>query len=128
MKNRSFAAASDNWETPPEFYKYLNDRYDFNFDPCPLKSEFNGLKIKWYGNIFINPPYSNTRKFLEKGLKEKKLKNADTLVYLLPSRTDTKWFHELILNKAEIRFIKGRLKFSGHKNSAPFPSIVVIYK
>jgi site-specific DNA-methyltransferase (adenine-specific) len=47
---------------------------------------------------------------------------------LIPARTDTKYFHEYIYNKAEIRFLKGRLKFGGHSNSAPFPSMVVIYK
>ena len=51
-----------------------------------------------------------------------------TVVMLLPARTDTRWFHEYIWNKAEIRFIKGRLKFGNSKNSAPFPSMVVIFQ
>jgi hypothetical protein len=80
------------------------------------------------GRVFINPPYSNIRGFLQKGLEELKRGNVELLVYLIPARTDTKWFHEFVYGKAEIRFIKGRLKFGNSKNSAPFPSMLVIYK
>ena len=78
--------------------------------------------------MFVNPPYSNIRAFIEKGLKELKSGSVQTLVYLVPARTDTKWFHELVYGKAELRFIKGRLRFNDAKNSAPFPSMLIIYR
>lgn len=123
-----FSKKTDNWSTPKDFYENLNKEFNFDFDPCPLESGENGLLVDWIGNIFINPPYSNIKDFLKKGLIELDKGNAKTLVYLIPSRTDTRWFHEYIYNKAEIRFIKGRLKFGDSKNSAPFPSMVVIFK
>ena len=64
---------------------------------------------------------------VEKSYKENKENNV-TVVMLIPSRTDTKWFHNYIYGIAEIRFIKGRLKFGNSKNSAPFPSMVVIFR
>lgn len=76
------------------------------------------------GVIWCNPPYGR-----EVGKWVEKCANYDGLaVMLLPARTDTRWFHEFIYNKAEVRFIKGRLKFGGSKNSAPFPSMVVIFR
>jgi len=123
-----FSKKSNHWKTPKELYKLLNNEFHFNFDPCPLHSKFNGLAIKWKKRCFVNPPYSNIRKFIEKGLEELTKGNTKILVYLLPSRTDTKWFHELLLGKAEIRFIKGRLKFGNSTNSAPFPSLIAIFR
>ena len=116
------------WTTPKYFYDELNKEFCFDLDPCPINPKFDGLKIDWIGNIFINPPYNNQRAFFEKGLIELEKGNAKVLVYLVPARTDTKLFHELIYGKAEIRFIKGRLKFGNSNNSAPFPSMIVIYK
>lgn len=126
--NIVFSSSSDNWSTPKFLYEQLNSEFLFTFDPCPLNSTFDGLSIDWIGSIFINPPYSNIKEFLKKGIEELTKENCTTLVYLIPSRTDTKWFHEFIYNKAEIRFIKGRLKFGDSKNSAPFPSMICIFK
>lgn len=125
-----FSKNHDNWSTPRDLYKELDDEFHFTMDPCPLRSLTDGLDIPWRGNIFINPPYSNVGAFLEKGIYEMSSGEADSLVYLLASRTDTKWFHKYIYNKSnvEIRFIKGRLKFGESKNSAPFPSMIVIFK
>lgn len=123
-----FSKKSDDWSTPVDFYNKLNTEFNFDFDPCPLKSSEDGLQKDWIGNIFINPPYSNIKAFLEKGLEELKKGNAKILVYLVPARTDTRWFHDYVYNKAEIRFVKGRLKFGESKNSAPFPSMVVIFR
>ena len=123
-----FSHKTDNWSTPKDFYNVLNETFKFTFDPCPLRGKENGLELDWIGNIFINPPYSNIRKFIEKGLEEHKKGNAKLLVYLVPARTDTKWFHELVLNKFNIQFIKGRLKFGDSKNSAPFPSMLLILR
>lgn len=126
-----FSSKSDNWATPKSFYDELNKEFKFNkFDPCPINNTFDGLKFEteWIGRVFINPPYSNIRAWLEKGLNELKNKRVTLLVYLIPARTDTRWFHDLVYGKAELRFIKGRLKFGDHKNSAPFPSMLVIFR
>ena len=77
--------------------------------------------------MFCNPPYSQIDKWVEKAFRE--TRNDNTLVALLiPSRTDTRYFHNYIYNRAEIRFVKGRLKFGDGKNSAPFPSMLVIFR
>ena len=78
--------------------------------------------------MFCNPPYGREiGKWVEKSYIESQKPNT-TVVMLIPARTDTKWFHDYIYGKAEIRFVKGRLKFGDSKNSAPFPSMVVVYK
>ena len=118
-----FTSNTDVWSTPPDFYKKLDDEFHFDFDPCPLNPKFDGLEIQWKARNFMNPPYGRVI-----GKWVKKASENPTTVCLLPARTDTKWFHDYIYGKAEIRFIKGRLKFGGSKNSAPFPSMVVIFK
>lgn len=133
-----FSSESDNWATPKELYDDLNNEFDFDFDPCPFNSTFDGLNTEWKKSNFINPPYSNIVGFLEKGHDEIKNGNAKTLVYLIPVRTDTKWFHNYVYPYfkreckpyADIRFIKGRVRFengTGVKNSAPFPSMLVVF-
>lgn len=78
--------------------------------------------------VFCNPPYGRgIGDWVKKAYEESQEPNT-LVVMLIPARTDTKWFHEYIYGKAEIRFIKGRLKFGGCKNAAPFPSMVVIFK
>lgn len=77
--------------------------------------------------MFCNPPYSKIAKWVEKSFYESRHDNT-IVVLLIPSRTDTRYFHDFILNRAEIRFIKGRLKFGDSANSAPFPSMVVIFR
>jgi len=123
-----FSRKSDNWATPKEFYKKLDQEFNFTLDPCPLSPIFDGLKIDWSGRVFVNPPYSNQRAFFEKAIQELDKGNIELAVFLLPARTDTRFFHDLIYNKYEIRFIKGRLKFNDSCNSAPFPSMLVICK
>ena len=123
-----FSHKSDDWSTPRSFYDKLNQEFNFDLDPCPLRGEKDGLSIDWYGNVFVNPPYSNIRMFLEKGINEVRSKKCRLVVFLVPSRTDTAWFHDLIYGVYEIRFIRGRLKFGSSKNSAPFPSMLVIVK
>lgn len=130
-------AKSVEWETPQDFYDELNKEFCFNLDPCSThdnakcerhftKTE-NGLLQSWGGyNVFCNPPYSELKLWIEKAYKERN--NANCVVMLIPARTDTIAFHKYIYNKAEIRFIKGRLKFGGSKNAAPFASMVVIYR
>lgn len=117
-------------KTPDSFYNQLNNEFDFNFDPCPLNPNptTDGLKIPWKERVFINPPYGKEiRGWLEKAINEIKIGNTDIAVFLIPSYTDVKWFHEIVIKYGEIRFIKGRLKFSKHTNTAPFASMIVIF-
>ena len=122
---------TDCWRTPTELYEQLDKEFNFNLDPCPIDPTFDGLEIDWVGNIYVNPPYSQVEKWLEKAHKELK-KQAKTIVFLTFANTDTKWFHDHVLGKAEIRFIKGRLKFLNkqgeRESSAMRPSILIIFK
>lgn len=129
-----FSSKSDLWSTPQDLFDELNAEFGFTLDTCALPEnakcaqyytpEINGLIQKWEGVCWCNPPYGHQiSKWVEKAAKS----NA-SVVMLLPARTDTKWFHKYIYNSAEIRFIEGRLKFSDAKNSAPFPSMIVIFR
>ena len=94
-----------------------------------LDQDNDGLKLNWFRWTFCNPPYSQVSLWVEKAFNENKHRGIG-IIMLLPSRTDTKWFHEFIYTnpRCEVRFLKGRLKFKGTKNSAPFPSMVVIFR
>lgn len=135
-----FSTGKDDWETPQYLFEQLDSEFHFTLDPCctpenkKCKKFYteadNGLAKDWEGEtVFVNPPYSSKMQDLWiKKCYEESMKGI-TVVALLPARTDTKRFHQYILNKAEIRFLEGRLKFGGGaKNSAPFPSMVVIWK
>lgn len=128
---------SNIWLTPIETYQLLNDEFKFDIDVAtekhnPLKTERfftekdNSLTKEWHGQVWLNPPYSNIADWVKKAFTEFKRDNNRNIVMLIPARTDTKYFHRYIAPYAEVRFIKGRLKFND-KGSAPFPSIVVIY-
>lgn len=134
-----FSSKTDLWSTPQDFFDKLNEEFNFTLDPCATDSNHkcgkyftiddDGLKQNWEGNIvFCNPPYGRKiYKWVEKCYNESK-KQRTTVVMLIPARTDTKYFHEFIYHKAkDIRFIKGRLKFGSSKNSAPFPSMIVVF-
>ena len=105
----------DNYATCPKLYKQLNDRFNFDFDPCPYNEDeilIDGLKIEWGKSNFVNPPYSQKLKesFILKAIKEQKL--GKTSVFLIPVSTSTKLFHDHILSNAKkIEFLKGRVKF-----------------
>jgi hypothetical protein len=127
MERVLFKSESVEWPTPKAVYEQLDREFAFNFDPCPLGGDIDGtspLFCDWSGKrVFCNPPYGpELRGFLERA------QEADLAVFLVPARTDTKWFHELVLGKAkEIRFVKGRLKFGNAVNGAPFPSMIVVF-
>lgn len=138
MERALFTSNSDEWETPKYLYDDLDKVFHFTLDPCVTKEnhlckkyytkEDNGLAQDWNGEtVFCNPPYSKIKQWVEKCYKEYET-NGVTVVMLIPVRTDTRYFHEYIYHKAEIEFIKGRLHFSNSKNSAPFPSMIVIYE
>jgi site-specific DNA-methyltransferase (adenine-specific) len=133
-----FSSETDLWSTPQYFFDRLNREFNFNLDPCAneenhkcdkyFTKEQDGLKQDWQGHtVFCNPPYGKVLKQWVKKCYEESLKLNTKVVMLIPARTDTSYFHDYIYNKAEIRFIRGRLKFGNSKNSAPFPSMVVIF-
>jgi phage N-6-adenine-methyltransferase len=131
-----YSSKTVEWETPQDFFDKLNAEFSFTLDACASAenakcSKFytlreNGLAQAWQGErVWCNPPYGrHIQKWIEKCANEP----SDLTVMLIPARTDTKAWHQWIFDKAEIRFIKGRLKFGGHKNSAPFPCAVVIFR
>jgi len=116
MKNQNLNNVDD-WKTPPEVYDKLNDEFNFDFDPCPLKhntNEWSGLEIDWGKRNFINPPYSRKLKdaFVKKAVEESK--KGKLCVLLLPVSTSTVLFHDYIKpNAKDIRFLRGRVKFIG---------------
>lgn len=126
--NALFSSQSPEWPTPQALYHQLNREFRFDLDPCPVGGKVDGrgpLFSRWDGGrVFCNPPYGpDIANWLVRA------REPILAVFLLPARTDTKWFHELVLGRAdEIRFIKGRLKFGNAKNSAPFPSFLAIYR
>ena len=104
----------------------LDNEFHFDFDPCPTKPILDGLIASWGDVNFCNPPYGREiPKWIKKGYDE--WLKGKTVVFLIPSRTDTAWWHDYIMKATEIRFIRGRLKFQGAKHNAPFPSAIVIF-
>jgi len=132
-----FSSKSNEWRTPNDLYRRLNKEFKFTLDPCSTTlnalcfknytENDNGLIQDWSNEtVFMNPPYGRAiGKWIKKAYEES-LKGS-TVVCLIPSRTDTVWWHDYCV-RGEIRFIKGRLKFSNSKTSAPFPSAIVIFK
>lgn len=135
-----FSSNSDDWATPQDFFDTLNKEFHFTLDPCAddlnhkcekyYTKEDDGLKQDWSGEIvFCNPPYGrDMTKWVRKCFNEVYAGDCKCAVMLVPARTDTRWFHDYIYQRAELRFIKGRLKFGESKNSAPFPSMVVVFR
>lgn len=134
-----FSSAKDDWETPQDLFDELDDEFHFTLDAASsdlnakcekhYTIEDDGLSQSWAGNnVFLNPPYGRTMKdWMRKAYEESQRENT-TVVALVPARTDTAWFHDYVYGKAELRFLRGRLKFGGCENSAPFPSLVVVYR
>lgn len=134
-----FSSETDLWATPQAFFDDLNSEFGFTLDPCATPQNAkcqkyytpveDGLSQSWGGEtVFCNPPYGRALKDWVKKCYVESRKPNTKVVMLIPARTDTSYFHEFIYKKAkEIRFIKGRLKFGGAKNGAPFPSMVVVF-
>ena len=134
-----YSSETNEWATPQDFYVKLDKEFNFNLDPCSTKDnakcdkfftiDDDGLAQSWIGyNVFMNPPYGREIKYWVQKAYEESLKGA-TVVCLIPARTDTAYWHDYIFGKADdIRFLRGRLKFGESKNSAPFPSAIIIYK
>ena len=135
--NVHFSSNSNEWATPQDFYDKYNLEWNFTLDPCCTHENAkcakhytqaeDGLKQDWSGDrVWMNPPYGREIGIWMKKAYEESLKGA-IVVCLVPARTDTAWWHNYAV-KGEVRFIRGRLKFGGHTNSAPFPSALVILK
>ena len=134
-----YSSKTNEWSTPQDFFDELDKEFNFTLDPCSTSEnakcakyftvEDDGLKQDWSNDVvFMNPPYGREIKHWIKKAYEESL-NGATVVCLIPSRTDTTYWHDYIFDKAyDIRFVRGRLKFGDSKNSAPFPSTVIIYK
>lgn len=150
-----FSKASDEWETPQELYDQLDAEFKFDIDVAAtqenekcgtwLDMELDALdpeRKSWLvypleeapTTVWLNPPYSKVRQFMARAALE--AEKGCTVVCLVPSRTDTRWWHEYVWNAethqprpgVEVRFLKGRLKFGNAQNSAPFPSVVIIFR
>jgi len=134
-----YQSRCEEWETPQDLYDELNKEFNFVLDPCATKEnakcanyitkERDGLSYPWTefdGAVFVNPPYGReVGKWIQKAKEESN--KGITVVCLVYARTDTKWFHDYCLD-AEIRFIKGRIKFGEAKYNAPAPSMLVIFR
>ena len=135
-----FSSKSEEWETPQQFFDELNEEFSFTTDVCAdeknhkcnhyFDKEIDGLKMTWARNCWCNPPYGKKVGNWVKKASDETMRGVPLVVMLLPGRTDTRWFHDYIYKKenVEIRFLRGRLKFGNSKNSAPFPSMIVIFK
>lgn len=137
-----FSSKSSEWATPTPLFDKLNEEFGFTLDPCATAEnakcqtyftrEQSGLQFSWDGHtVFMNPPYgSEIKSWTEKAYTQSLSTDRHegvTVVCLVPARTDTAWWHDYAM-KGEVRFIRGRIKFNGHKNSAPFPSALVIFQ
>ena len=122
-------------ETPDYLMKEVTERFGECFDPCPINPLQDGLLIDWprgYANpVYVNPPYS--RNVIDKWVKKchhEALKGS-FVILLIPSYTDTAYFHDWIYNYKwiDIEFIRGRIQFKGYNsNRASFPSMLVIFQ
>ena len=115
-----YSHESDNWATPRNIYKFYMERGCY--DPCPLNSSFDGLSIEWKEQNFVNPPYSQLKKWGIKAIEEHK--KGRNVTMLIPARTDTQAFKLLYEYGAGFIFITGRLSYND-KGTAPFPSMIV---
>ncbi len=136
-----FSSVKHDWATPQDLFDTLHREYRFTTDaaasphnaklPCYFDRDADGLKQSWAGQrVWVNPPYGREiGKWVAKAAEEVKL-GCELVVMLIPARTDTAWFHQYIYKQhhVEVQFIRGRLKFGGAKNSAPFPSMLVIFR
>jgi phage N-6-adenine-methyltransferase len=135
--NVHFSSSTDEWATPASFFNKCNEQYGpFDLDPCATDEnhkcdnyytrESNGLAHDWVGRVWMNPPYGREiGEWMRKAWIEST--RGALVVCLVPSRTDTAWWHDYAA-KGEVTFIRGRLKFGGHENPAPFPSALVVFK
>jgi len=132
-----FSSDSGEWATPQDFYDKLDEEFHFTLDPCATAEnakcskfytkEQDGLAQDWTGEtVFCNPPYGKDVGKWARKCRDHAMAGG-IAVLLVHSRTDTRWFHDFVYHYAELRFVKGRLKFGGAPNTAPFPSLVAVF-
>lgn len=140
MNKVMFSKQSDEWETPQWLFDLLDEEFHFTFDAAATRenskcgSRYCGKEwqnINWInqakgGTIWLNPPYSDIANFIKKAYWSSVY--GATVVCLIPSRTDTKYWHDYVMLADEVRLIRGRLRFSNSDNSAPFPSAIVVFR
>jgi len=144
MDDILFSSGHQEWETPKELFNRLNEEFNFTLDAAAsghnskcdfyLDAETDALTKPWIGRVFLNPPYGKMiGKFIQKAYEEAQ-QNAELVVCLIPARTDTAYWHDYVMKAAEIRLIRGRVKFGvtidGQKLSfatAPFPSAIIVF-
>lgn len=130
-----YSSNSEEWETPGWLFDELNQKYHFTMDVCATKEnakcnrfftkQENALVQNWSGVCWMNPPYGKEIcVWMKKAYEAAQAGNV--VVCLVPSRTDTKWWHDYAM-KGDVVFIRGRLKFGGSINNAPFPSAIVVF-
>lgn len=132
-----FSSRTEEWETPDYVFLALKKEFDFQVDVCATSENakckiyfdksVDGLKREWSPfRCWMNPPYGrNIAKWMKKAFTESQI--GALVVCLIPSRTDTRWWHDWVMKSSEIRFVSGRISFGDSKNSAPFPSCIVIF-
>lgn len=131
-----FSSATEMWETPKDFFDKLNEEFNFDIDVCATAENAkceryftereNGLLQRWEGTCWMNPPYGRViGDWIQKAYES--AQEGATVVCLVPARTDTRWWHDYCVH-GEIRFVRGRLRFGGVKDNAPFPNAVVIFR
>lgn len=138
MERVMFSSEDTQWETPDSLFKELNSTFNFYMDVCAIEKnkkldryispEQDGLTTPWKGTCWMNPPYTRRQHlWVEKAIKEVKCGNCDTVVILIPARTETvAWQEHIFPNATAISFIRGRLKFNNMSSGAPFPSALVV--
>jgi phage N-6-adenine-methyltransferase len=132
-----FSSRSNEWATPQDFYDILDAQFAFTLDPCAAAdnakcSRFftkldDGLSQPWDGSVFMNPPYSCVKPWMAKAVDESR--RGSLVVALVPARTCTAWWHDNVMtHAAEVRAVRGRLRFGAGRGAAPFPSAVVVFR
>jgi len=133
--DKKFESKRQDWETPDSIFIPLNEEFGFTLDVCAslintkclrfFSVEDNALIQKWEGICFMNPPFGQQGKWVKKAFES--AQEGATVVCLLPSRTNTNWWHDYCM-KGEIRFIRGRPIFKGAKHGLPQPLSIVIFR
>ncbi|MDF9748654.1 DNA N-6-adenine-methyltransferase [Arthrobacter sp. ES3-54] len=144
-----FTSTTDDWPTPLDLFDTLDEEFNFTLDPCASAAnakcpnfytqDDDGLAQEWVGSVFMNPPYGREiGKWVAKAYEA--AESGATVVCLIPSRTDTKYWHDYVMKASEVRFIRSRLHFDNPSHqerkasgaatahNAPFPSAVIVFK
>lgn len=135
MNRGMYSSLTPEWATPQALFDKLDAEFNFTLDACATSDNAkvvnyyasDSLEHGWYGTVWCNPPYGREiGRWTHKAWQA--AHDGATVVMLVPSRTDTQWWHKDIMKATEIRFIEGRLKFGDSRNSAPFPSAIVVFR